>query len=334
MIYIGDCLEIMPTLEAESVDCCVTSPPYYGLRDYGVSGQIGIEKTPEDYVAKMVAVFREVRRVLRKSGTCWLVLGDTYATGAGKVGNCPGGGSQEEAFKSHFGKHSPGSLLGMSGKTQPNRMPLPGFKRKDLIGIPWRVAFALQADGWWLRQDIIWHKPNCMIESVTDRCTRAHAYIFLLTKSARYFYDAEAIKEPQSKNERNRRLREQKQGLKTQYNLKRDAVPNGQHPQGANGAARTVQARHRLAKSGTRNCRSVWMINNKPYKKGHFATFPPEIPERCIKAGCPVGGTIIDPFSGTGMTGIVAERLERKHICIELNPAYPVLRKQEGKSET
>jgi DNA modification methylase len=178
----GDCRDVLKTLPDASVNCCVTSPPYWGLRDYGCDGQLGLERTPEEYVAKMVEVFRDVRRVLRDDGTLWLNLGDSYATGAGNVGERPGGGAQGDNWQ--------------GAMTSPNRMPIHGLKPKDLVGIPWRVAFALQADGWYLRQDIIWHKPNPMPESVQDRCTKAHEYIFLLAKSERYFYDADAIAEP------------------------------------------------------------------------------------------------------------------------------------------
>ncbi len=181
----GDCREVLKTLPDGSVQCCVTSPPYWGLRDYGVEAQIGLERTPEAYVAALVEVFREVRRVLSDDGVVWLNLGDSYATGGGSVRHAPGGGDQGERFV----------RAGMIG-TQPNRMKLDGFKPKDLIGIPWRVAFALQADGWWLRSDVIWSKPNPMPESVTDRPTKAHEYVFLLAKSERYYYDAQAIAEP------------------------------------------------------------------------------------------------------------------------------------------
>lgn len=193
----GDCLDRLRELPDESVHCCVTSPPYWGLRDYGCAGQIGLEKTPQEYVAKMVEVFSEVRRVLRDDGTCWVNLGDCYATGAGRVGACPGGGERGAKWAGYRGdRDKDPKATGIGPMTQPNRMPLPGLKPKDLVGIPWRVAFALQADGWYLRSDIIWHKPSPMPESVTDRPTKSHEYIFMLSKSERYAYDAEAIKEP------------------------------------------------------------------------------------------------------------------------------------------
>ena len=259
----GSCLERLRDLPEGSVQCCVTSPPYWGLRDYGHADQLGLEPTPEQYVANMVAVFREVRRVLRGDGVLWLNLGDSYATGGGAVGRCPGGGDQGERF----------IRAGMVN-TQPNRMHLEGLEPKDLVGIPWRVAFALQADGWWLRQDIIWHKPNPMPESVTDRCTKAHEYIFLLTKSARYYYDSEAIKEA--------------------------AETSGQSGLGfypARAAAMGRAASGNEAKDptegirpSTRNRRSVWTVSTKPYSGAHFATYPPDLIEPCILAGTSAEG--------------------------------------------
>jgi len=310
MILTGDALEILPTLDAESVQTCVTSPPYYGLRNYGVDGQIGLEATYLEYVETLVQVFREVRRALRPDGTLWLNLGDSYATGAGKVGDCPGGGPQGEAWKRHFGKNT--RDMRTKGQTPPNRMPLEGLKPKDLIGIPWRVAFALQADGWYLRQDIIWHKPNPMPESVSDRCTKSHEYIFLLTKSAKYFYDAESVKEPAVEGFDLGILRSVK-------------AADGQGPTDRHSIDKRLESgidkRHGNP-SGKRNRRSVWTITTKPFKEAHFATFPPELPEICIRAGSKIGDTILDPFSGAGTTGLVAEKLGRKYIGIELNPAY------------
>lgn len=243
----------------ESVHCCVTSPPYWGLRDYGVDGQLGLEQTPEEYVAEMVAVFGEVRRVLRADGTLWLNLGDSYATGGGAVGRAPGGGEQGERFlrQGHI-------------NTQPNRMPIPGLKPKDLAGIPWRVAFALQADGWYLRSDIIWHKPNPMPESVTDRPTKAHEHVFLLTKSARYFYDADAVREVATCSPRPESSRNSGKATKL-------ANTGGNHHKGgALGFNRPENGR---------NKRTVWTVNSKPYAGAHFATMPPKLVEPCIKAG-------------------------------------------------
>jgi len=314
MIYQGDCLDILPTLEAKSIQCCVTSPPYYGLRDYGCDGQLGLEPTPDAYVAKLVAVFREVKRVLRDDGVLWLNLGDSYANN--KDGNTQG--------SSTSGLHytNPNKDLEQFRNEQQfkKRVPL-GLKPKDLIGIPWRVAFALQADGWYLRQDIIWAKPNPMPESVKDRCTKSHEYIFLLTKSARYYYDNEAIRERQAKSSAERAL----------YGW------NGRNDDGSNGA-RTGAGIRKMKESGMsmgeaglipldgmRNKRSVWSITTKPYKEAHFATFPEEIPRTCILAGSKKGDTILDPFSGAGTTGVVAKKLGRKYIGIELNPQYTKL---------
>lgn len=251
----GDCRETLKTLPDCSVHCVVTSPPYFGLRDYGCDGQIGLEATPDEFVAQMVQVFREVRRVLRDDGVCWLNLGDSYATGAGKVGNCPGGGAQGENWT--------------GPKTQANRMPLPGLKPKDLIGIPWMVAFALRADGWWLRQDIIWHKPNPMPESVTDRCTKSHEYIFLLTKSERYFFDNIAIQE-------------QGTGIAPGNTRPTNA---GRAHEGGDGKMRYARNLHKIEASDTRNRRSVWTVTTKPYSGAHFATFPPDLIEPCILGG-------------------------------------------------
>ena len=318
----ADARDALRTLPDGSVNCCVTSPPYWGLRDYGIEGQLGLEATPEEYVAKMVEIFREVRRVLRDDGTFWLNLGDTYATGAGKVCACPGGGKQGERWKEkYFGKQAHNGNPAAAGKTQPNRMPIPGLKPKDLVGIPWRVALALQGDGWWLRSDIIWHKPNPLTESVRDRPTKAHEYIFLLSKSKHYYYDSEAIAEPQVEDERHRRLKEQEKGLKSKYRLKRDGN-TGVRDQGATGCARSVEARQKLAEKGTRNKRSVWNVPTHAYPSAHFATFPPALILPCILAGCPPGGTALDPFAGTGTVGEVAAGNSRNAILIELNPDY------------
>jgi len=281
MIYQGDCLDILPTLEANTIQCCVTSPPYYGLRDYGCAGQIGLEDTPDEYVANMVRVFQEVKRVLRDDGVLFLNLGDSYA-GSGK-------GIGSDHGKAVF---TDGEIT----KTDWSKIRL---KPKDLIGIPWRVAFALQADGWYLRQDIIWNKPNPMPESVTDRCTKAHEYIFLLTKSARYYYDADAVKEPLSSPPH------------APGNNKLDASRNDHD-----------QMQKVWGLDGTRNRRSVWTITTKPYKEAHFATFPQEIPRTCILAGSKKGDTILDPFCGSGTTGEVALKLDRNFIGIELNEKY------------
>jgi DNA modification methylase len=265
------------------------------LRDYGVEGQLGLEKTPEEYVAKMIAVFSEVKRVLRNDGTLWLNLGDSY------YNYRPGCTSQTKQ-----------TLNGAEGKviefTDKRGSKQEGLKEKDLCGIPWRVAFALQADGWYLRQDIIWAKPNPMPESVTDRCTKSHEYIFLLTKSAKYFYDAEAVKEPNAPATVER----------AKYHWCKPDTKAAQY-QDMNGLNRNET--YPMNEAG-RNRRSVWTITTKPYKEAHFATFPEEIPRTCILAGSKKGDTILDPFSGAGTTGVVAEKLGRKYIGIELNPEY------------
>ena len=305
MICQGDCLDIMATLETGSVQCVVTSPPYYGLRDYGIDGQIGLEETPEEYVAKLVAVFREVRRVLRDDGTAWLNLGDSY-NGSGKAGRNP----EYQTRHTEFGKPSKEkSRFGMPTHIK-------SLKPKDLIGVPWRVAFALQADGWWLRQDIIWHKPNPMPESVTDRPTRSHEYLFLLAKSRRYYYDAEAIKEPcQSGPSDIKKMVESRDRIGGKHKNLIDPFSKA--------SSSTKIGRKRSVGYPTgRNCRSVWIITTKPFSGAHFAVFPPEIPEICIKAGSKAGDTVLDPFAGAGTTGVVAEKLGRHFVGVELNPQY------------
>lgn len=283
-------------LPDRSVQCCVTSPPYWGLRDYGHEGQIGLEPTPEAYVTKMVEVFREVRRVLRDDGTLWLNLGDSYNA---YNGNC----GRSTSFQSATEDALP-DLLGGSGLTCNTLKP------KDLVGIPWRVAFALQADGWWLRQDIIWAKPNPMPESVTDRCTKAHEYVFLLTKSERYFYDADAVSE-EATNRASGNTRPTKSGRE----YKRSEAE----------FHRTALNLHNVGAREHRNRRSVWTITTKPYSEAHFATFPPELPRLCILAGSKLGDVILDPFGGSGTTAMVAIELGRTPVIIELNPEYAKL---------
>jgi len=284
-ILTGDCRELLATLEPESVQTCVTSPPYFGLRDYGVAGQIGLESTPDAFVAEMVAVFAAVRRVLRADGTLWLNLGDSYAA------TTKGSSGKGEKQISNAG-----TLL------SDRRWQVPeGLKAKDLIGIPWRVAFALQADGWYLRSDIIWHKPNPMPESVTDRPTKAHEYLFLLTKSPTYYYDADAIAEPAVKR------------------VGFEGSAKGYAPDDRNDAGRSDYG-GRI--QGDRNRRSVWTVSTQPFRGAHFATFPPALIEPCILAGSKRGDTVLDPFGGAGTTGLVADRLGRDAILCELNPAY------------
>jgi DNA modification methylase len=357
-IRIGDCRDLLRAMPDASAQCVVTSPPYFGLRDYGVGGQIGLEATPDAFVAQMVDVFREVRRVLKDDGVLFLNLGDSYATGGGKVGNCPGGGVQGEAWKER------------GVMTPANRMPLPGLKPKDLIGVPWRVAFALQADGWWLRQDIVWSKPNPMPESVRDRCTKAHEYIFLMTKSERYYYDSKAISEPVTLSTVERLSQDvasQAGSTRANGGTRADRPLRALAPASHKGSDfhRGKTAEHQLGRASskprtagnkshklvteyessdseqhrtaaglmkiadvpfeTRNKRSVWSIATAPFSEAHFATFPPELPEICIKAGSKPGDTILDPFGGAGTTGLVADRLGRNAILLELNPKYAAI---------
>lgn len=336
-VLAGDCIKSMAQLPDNSVHCCVTSPPYFGLRDYGtakweggdpncdhirkhakhggeradrdqsanvfqykgkceicgatsVDDQIGQEQTPDDFVAKMVEVFEQVRRVLRPDGTLWLNLGDSY-NGSGGQGTKPNIMSIEAA-------------QGRGGKS----IQVNGLKQKDLIGIPWMVAFALRKAGWYLRQDIIWHKPNPMPESVQDRCTKAHEYIFLMTKSPSYYYDIDAIREPWKQNPSDiKRAIEKHPG----YAAKHDEGYNGD-----------VRGQPVGDPTKGRNKRSVWTVTTKPYKGAHFATFPRDLIEPCILAGCPVGGVVLDPFGGSGTTAEVSLKHRRKAILCELNPEY------------
>jgi DNA modification methylase len=314
----GDCRDVLKTLPDESVHCVVTSPPYWGLRDYGHEDQIGLDSTPQQFIAALVGVFREVKRVLRKDGTLWLNLGDCYNSIGHK--------------KSNSGYGSTGLAGGIAQEHTPLRKENTdtNLKHKDLCMIPARVAIALQADGWWLRQDIIWHKPNPMPESVTDRCTKAHEYIFLLAKSKRYYFDAAAIAEPA-------------EGWNgSTFDGERDLAvrpTTGRGPRGKSWAERKAAGepmRHGLAGAAacgaggfatteTRNKRSVWTVTTKPFKGAHFATFPPDLIEPCILAGCPEGGTVLDPFGGAGTTGLVAQRHNRNAILCELNPEYIVM---------
>ena len=340
-VLTGDCREILKTLPPNSFHTCVTSPPYFGLRDYNtgsweggdpncphkrltkiskdtatghmgmyeqgdvvgdaiyrsecpqcgavrVDSQMGLEETPENFTSALVEVFRELHRVLRDDGTAWLNLGDSY------YNYRPGRGqSLTKQTVSSTNQDLPQECSRRGNKQE-------GLKEKDIIGIPWRVAFALQADGWYLRQDIIWNKPNPMPESVKDRCTKSHEYIFLLTKKPHYYFDAEAIKEEA-----------QDWGTRDRSNGKYHNEGTGLQPH--SGLEKSYE---------TKNKRSVWTVTTKPYKKAHFATFPTELIEPCIKAGSPKGGNVIDPFGGAGTTGMVADRLGRNATLIELNPDY------------
>jgi len=291
----------LPTLAAGSVQCVVTSPPYWGLRDYGVEGQLGLEPTPEEYVARMVAVFCEVRRVLRDDGTCWLNMGDGYASGeVGRHDHAQAAGLCVGATAA--GRRAIG--VGMNGRLQ--RRLITGLKPKDLVGMPWRLAFALQADGWYLRADIIWAKPNPMPESVTDRPTKAHEYVFLLTKSARYFYDADAVREPWADERKGASLT--KSLRYSEHSGRNGDTGLGKPPPFAG-----------------RNLRTVWTIATEPTPEAHFATFPQVLAARCILAGSRMGDTVLDPFAGTGTVGAVAERNGRHAVLIELSPTYAEL---------
>ena len=315
-VQVGDCREVLKGLASESVHCIVTSPPYFGLRDYGMGSQIGLEDTPEAFVEQLVSVFREARRALRDDGTLWLNLGDSYNASPGQRKATDKAGEKQ------------GTNIGAVGI---GSRSVEALKPKDLIGIPWRVAFALQADGWYLRQDIIWHKPNPMPESVTDRCTKAHEFVFLLSKSPRYFFDAAAISE-----------RVAEAGVDDASKVGKVELVHDEQDTPTGSGSRTKNRRDRGGAAGgvdlgmysgragdrtdgRRNKRSVWSIATKPYSEAHFATMAPELARTCILAGCPVGGTVLDPFGGAGTTGLVADRMNRNAVLIELNPEYATL---------
>lgn len=296
----GDALTVLKTLPDQCVQTAVSSPPYYSLRDYGIEGQLGLEDTPEEYVARMVDIFREVRRVLKDNGTLWLNLGDSYATdglrtNTNGVGSRSFAGNPDNSFvQKHICQHAEH-----------------GVQAKNLIGIPWRVAFALQADGWYLRQDIIWHKPNPMPESVTDRCTKAHEYIFLLSKSQRYYFDNEAIRE-EIKSTTNGSVSVRPSGDSRTRDKEHWGIPH----EGRGNVTRTY------TEIKGANKRSVWTVATKPYKHAHLAAFPPDLIRPCILAGAPTQHTVLDPFMGSGTTAVVAKQLHRHYLGIELNPAY------------
>lgn len=318
IIYLGDAIKNLAKLPAESVHMCVTSPPYYGLRNYGVDGQIGLEESVEEYISKMIDVFREVRRVLRSDGTLWLNIGDSYA-GSGKGRNANGIYSSAKCKES----------IGQRNGTLHKSVVTGEYKRKDLFGIPWLLAFALRADGWYLRQDIIWYKPNCMPESSRDRCTKSHEYIFLLSKSPKYYFDYQAIKEPAvgfnnvppagSKGTLKPNSRLRKGNAKT---FRGGSVYTGNKSFNNSECHERESHGNRENETGLRNKRSVWSIATKGYKGAHFATFPPALIEPCILAGSPIGGVVLDPFFGSGTTGEVALQHNRDFIGIELNPEY------------
>lgn len=314
-IITADVLDGLRSLPDESVQCCVTSPPYWGLRDYGVAGQIGLEPTFPEFIAVLVSAFDEVRRVLRSDGVCFVNMGDSYAGswGAQSRGEAPGPASRLSGGRVYAAPKA--THTGSAKRT-------PGLKPKDLIGQPWRLAFALQDAGWWLRQDIIWSKPNPMPESVTDRCTKAHEYVFMFSKSARYFYDADAVAEPRTQGDAKgfrggSYTAGQPSKRATRGNKQRG---HGRRHDGFNERWDAMSKAEQC--SGVRNRRSVWEIATVPFAEAHFATFPPALAEICIKAGSRRGDTVLDPFSGAGTTALVADRLQRHAIGIELNTDY------------
>lgn len=332
----ADVIEGLRQLPADSVNCCITSPPYWGLRNYDTDGQIGLERTWPEYVAKMVEVFREVRRVLRPDGTLWLNLGDCYATGAGSVGEHPGGGDQGKRWKSrgprtrglrdgnHAGKHT--AIAAMGPMTQPNRLPQPGLKPKDLCGMPWRVAFALQADGWWLRSDIVWSKPNPMPSSAQDRPTQAHEYLFLLAKSQHYAFDMPAFRELRSQAEN-------ANGFRGGAYVHDAAFDNSAGGGKWTAKGNTRPGHGRSEEDGRRNRRTVWEIPPENFYGEHFATMPTRLVAPCILAGAPVGGKVLDPFCGSGTVGVVACRLGRDFDGIELNGTYAEMGRQRIRND-
>lgn len=290
-IYNSECLQGLKSLPDNSIHCCVTSPPYYGLRDYGNDSQIGLEKTPEEYIQKLVDVFREVNRVLTKDGTLWLNIGDSYA---GSMKRAAGYPDNAMNYKQGTNRETLGKATLVKQCT--------GCKSKDLIGIPWMLAFSLRSDGWYLRQDIIWSKPSVMPESVKDRCTKSHEYIFLLSKNKKYYFDNESIAEPTSSFDTVIRDRDATKLNNTPGRTKMQGLIRNDYL--------------------TRNKRSVWTVATQPLREAHFATFPEKLIMDCIKAGCPEGGIVLDPFMGSGTTAIVARKLNRNYIGFELNPNY------------
>jgi DNA modification methylase len=304
-ILLGDAVAQLRQVPSGSVQTCVTSPPYFGLRDYRVEGQIGLEDTPEAYTECLLQVFREVHRVLRDDGTLWLNIGDSYHGGGYSNHRING----QEWLKTYGGDRR--------RSRQADRIRAnPDLKPKDLIGIPWRIAFALQAEGWWLRADIIWAKGSCLPESVTDRPTRVHEYVFLLTKAQSYYYDQEAIREPLA-------ICNAQRTTETYDTAERYGADNG-----GNDGLDALAARIRSGEHLTRNKRSVWNINPKPFAGAHFAVMPTELAETCVKAGSKPGDLVLDPFAGSGTTLVVAKSLDRCYVGIELNPEYVEIARQ------
>ena len=328
---LGDALRILKRMPDNYVDCIVTSPPYWGLRDYGVAGQIGLEDTPEKFIKNLVKIFMECYRVLKDTGTMWIVIGDSY--NGGKVGR----DDQQKFYDKTYGYKS--KVIGTATK----RQNVEGLKPKDLVGIPWMLAFALRKKGWYLRQEIIWHKPNPMPESVTDRCTKAHESVFLFSKSRQYYYDHKAIMEPcKNPDDDLQRISQQqnsnksspdllKNGLRPRKsgNKERQPASERQVPAGNGGN----QASHVPWEGEMANKRDVWTIPTVPFKEAHFATYPADLIVPMIKAGCPEAGIVLDPFSGSGTTMVVSQKLNRNCIAIEINPEYKSLSERRQHSE-
>ena len=309
---IGDCRETLKQLPDGCINTCITSPPFYALRDYQEENQIGLEKTPDEYVEELVKVFREVKRVLREDGTLWLNLGDTYSSHK----DCK---SISQTLSIGTGSEQAHVIdKGRSASRDSKMLKEQGLKNKELIGIPWKVAFALREDGWYLRQDIIWSKKNSMPESVKDRCTKSHEYIFLMTKNPTYYYDHEAIKE--------------------------DAVRAGSIPKGKKysseladnkiGGKHTRETLNEKPVAAKKNKRSVWTVATRPFKDAHFAVFPPDLIEPMVLAGCPEKGIVLDPFMGSGTTGMVAQSLGRSWIGCELNPEYVEMQRKRTSQQS
>jgi site-specific DNA-methyltransferase (adenine-specific) len=330
-ILIGDCIDMMRTLPDKSVNTCVTSPPYFGLRDYGVEGQIGLEETPAAFIARLVEVFREVRRVLRDDGTAWVNMGDSYAGSWGAHGRDDMG----------VGVSTISQRQVMASQRKGKATTHAEYKPKDLMGMPWRLAFALQDDGWYLRQDIIWHKPNPMPESTQDRCTKAHEYIFLLSKSRRYHCDMRAIRETAIGGQSEQASQFERAGASSLH-----VIPGQSAAQHRKGNRKTfrgggvytgnqsfdndTQAENDSIGNqdntgGTRNKRSVWTVATTGFKGAHFATFPLDLIRPCVLAGAPRGGIVLDPFGGAGTTSLVSMQEGRRSILCELNPEYAAL---------
>jgi len=296
-IIVGDVRTALARIKTGTIQTCITSPPYWGLRDYGNDNQIGLEKSPDEYVSELVKVFREVKRVLRDDGTLWLNLGDSYSS------------FRDSKVTPDSLRTGDGTKVSIANNRNPLILKASGLKHKDLVGIPWMVAFALRADGWWLRQDIIWAKPNPMPESVTDRCTKSHEYLFLLTKSARYYYDNDAIREPSVSSD----------------SLKRKRWQNGGNSKESLSADKAQDFGVMLNNPLGRNKRDVWTINTKPFKGAHFAVMPEALVEPCILAGSKAGDVVLDPFTGSGTVGVVALKHGRDFVGTEVNPEYAVI---------